>query len=145
MRAFKVRVLADPSFSDWKEMWLPVAVGENTAPSNNDGTRRRAPPRGKRGKEAQILVTKRTSVMDIQLELYEMLKIPPFSQRLLLQGRELDRQETIGGIGVLMGDHFNLIEVVEIHDDDFEMLVEDEGFGGTALVGQKCECARVGI
>ncbi|BEI93443.1 uncharacterized protein CcaverHIS019_0510710 [Cutaneotrichosporon cavernicola] len=126
-------------YSDWKELWLPIAVGENAAPSNNDGTKRRAPPRGRRGKEAQILVTKNMSVMEVQMELYEMFKIPPLSQRLLFQGRDLDRQETIGGIGILLGDHFNLIEVVEV-EDDFEMVVGDEGFGGTALVGQKsCE------
>ncbi|GMK59688.1 hypothetical protein CspeluHIS016_0802940 [Cutaneotrichosporon spelunceum] len=122
-------------FSNWKQMWLPIVVGENVAPSNSDGTKRRAPPRGRRGKEAQILVTKNMSIMDVQLELYDMFKIPPFSQQLLFQGRELDRQETIGGIGVLIGDHLNLIEVIEV-DDDIEMVAGDEGFGGTALVGQ---------
>ncbi|KLT43767.1 hypothetical protein CC85DRAFT_284275 [Cutaneotrichosporon oleaginosum] len=127
-------------FSDWKEMWLPIVVGENEGPTSNDWTRRRPPPRGRRGKEAQILVTKRTSIVEVQMELYEMFKITPFSQRLTHHGRELDRQETIGGIGVLMGDHFNLHEVVEV-DNDFGMIVEEgEGFGGTALVGQKsCE------
>ncbi len=129
---------ANSSFSDWKEMWLPIVVGENTAPINNDGPRRRPPPRGKRGKEAQILVEKRTTIMDVQLQLYDLFKIAPFSQRLFFQGRELNREETIGGISVLMGDHFNLIEVVEV-DDDFEIAAHDEGFGGTALVGQKCE------
>lgn len=124
-------------------MWLPITIGETTVPSDSDGSRRRTLPRGAKGKEAQIKVTKETTVKHIRMELYELFKVSPMSQRLLFKGRELDADETVGSVGVLMGDYLNLIEVHEI-DDDNDVVMGDEGFGGTALVGQKCECLPAG-
>lgn len=120
-------------------MWLPIVVGENEVPDDNDGSRRRTLPRGRKGKEAQLKVEKGTTIKHIRLELYEMFKVSPLSQRLLFKGRELSSDETIGGIGVLLGDHINLVEVVEVDDFEIGGGHGDEGFGGTALVGQKCE------
>lgn len=120
-------------------MWLPITIGETSVPSDNDGSKRRTIPRSVKDKEAQIKVTKDMTVKELRWELYEMFKVSPMSQRLLFRGRELDASETVGSMGVLMGDHLNLIEVVEVDCDADIVMAGDEGFGGTALAGQKCE------
>lgn len=129
-------------------MWLSIVKGrgnsrEQSVPATSSGTRR---TRGNASLAAkwQVEVTKDTTVKWIRTELYAMTKISPLSQRLYYGDRELDPSDTIGGIGVLHGDHISLEEVLDVVD-----LVGDDdddngaGFGGTALVGRICELGTV--
>lgn len=85
-------------------------------------------------------MTKTTTVKDIKLHALAVWKISPVSQTLFLKGRELKTEDTIESMGLVEGDHLNVIEVLEVDIDDDE----GAGFGGTALVGRIGEYIGVG-
>lgn len=132
---------ADARLSNFEEMQLTIVMGLDTAPkattaASSTRSRRLGTTRNK---QTQLNVTKQTSVKDIKLELYPVLGVGPLHQQLYYQGRELGSDETVGSIGLLAGDHLNVVEIVEV--EDFEAAAGEEGFGGTALVGRLGELA----
>lgn len=105
---------------------VKVVNGKDTMPAERSGMSRT------RAKTSEVDVGKDTTIKDVKLDILHMFKISPISQNIYYNGRELDSSETIGSIGLLVGDHLNLVEVLELDDE-----VEDgAGFGGTALVGR---------
>ncbi|WOO83634.1 Ubiquitin carboxyl-terminal hydrolase 48 [Vanrija pseudolonga] len=121
--------------SNFEEMQLTIVMGLDTVPT---ATKSASSTRSRRigttrNKQTQLDVKKNTSVKDIKVELYPILGVGPLHQQLYYRGRELASDETVESIGLLAGDHLNVVEIVEV--EDFEAAGE-EGFGGTALVGR---------
>ncbi|KAL1405904.1 hypothetical protein Q8F55_007584 [Vanrija albida] len=121
--------------SDFEVMELTIVVGMDTAPTPTSTwlSTRSSTRRTMKNKQVQLDVTKKMNVKDIKVELYSKLSIGPLFQQLYYKGRELASDETVESIGLLQGDHLNVVEIVEV--DDFEEAA-NEGFGGTALVGR---------
>jgi hypothetical protein len=117
-------------------MWLTIVKGRASLPDGAAGTNRRS---STRSKEWALLIKKNTTVKFIRTELYALTKVSPMRQRLFLRDKELDVDDTIESMGLLKGDHLALEEVTEVVDlvdvDD-----DEEGFGGTALIGRTGEC-----
>lgn len=84
-------------------------------------------------------MSKTTTVHNIKCDVYEELRITPRSQEMYLNGRKLADDETMEAIGLLIGDHLNM---VELHDVDDFGVDGAEGFGGSVLVGRKGESTK---
>lgn len=117
---------ADTRLGGWEETWLTVL------PKDANLSRTRS-LRGTKG--LQYLVQRSTTVREVKVNILGSTRISPFSQRLTYNGRELKSEETMDGIGYLEGEHLTLDQIEEVIDVD----MEDEGFGGTALIGRICE------
>ncbi|WVF71134.1 hypothetical protein IAT40_005931 [Kwoniella sp. CBS 6097] len=100
-------------------------------------------------------ISKSTSIRDLKVEIMRRKKLSPISQRLIHNGRELDKSdETMESIGYLAGDEIRLEEIEEGDEDDIMDMdirmdgdIGDfggakkvngrvEGFGGTALLSR---------
>jgi hypothetical protein len=79
-------------------------------------------------------VTPDTTVSAIRNMLYEKTKLSPLSQRLFYRNKEVEPTDTLRSLGVLMDEHFELEEAAEVVD--LVDVDDEEGFGGTALIGR---------
>ncbi|WVQ99731.1 hypothetical protein IAU59_006873 [Kwoniella sp. CBS 9459] len=97
-------------------------------------------------------ITKSTSIKELKVQIMRQKRLSPISQRLIYDGRELDRSdETMESIGYLAGDEIRLEEIEEGDEDEImdgdlnDVMVGGtkrkanggmEGFGGTALLSR---------
>lgn len=127
---------AEPNTSllSFDKLWLPIVNGLDAKPTTTGRTTK------SRTKQVQVEVAKHTTVHDIKCDIYDELRISPKSQEMYLNGRKLDENDTMESIGLLIGDHLNMVELEDV--DDF-VVDEVEGFGGSVLVGRKCESGEV--
>jgi hypothetical protein len=104
---------------------------DHTAPPTTGTGRTRATARSK---QFDFEVTPDTTVSAIRNMLYEKTKLSPLSQRLFYRNKEVEPTDTLRSLGVLMDEHFELEEAAEVVD--LVDVDDEEGFGGTALIGR---------
>ncbi|KAK8864691.1 hypothetical protein IAR55_001943 [Kwoniella newhampshirensis] len=88
-------------------------------------------------KEIKVEVSKSTTIRDLKVEILQETRIVPILQKLFYKDRELESDETLGGIGYLKDDEIKLVEIEEVEDADDDVNgPTGEGFRGTALLSR---------
>ncbi|WVQ80125.1 hypothetical protein IAT38_002226 [Cryptococcus sp. DSM 104549] len=129
--------------SSYDTIWVPVLLSRGTTPPSTTTTTtpasRSSGSRSLRSryKQIQVEAAKSTSVRDLKVEILEQTGITPILQKIFYKERELESDETIGGLGFLKGDELVMVEIEEEGEPDEEGKPNGgEGFGGTALLAR---------
>jgi len=118
-------------------MWLTIVKEDGDSKGKGRTTRRNNSKNG----PWQIEVKKDTTVSYIRKELFEEAGEAVIGYRLTFRGRVVESSETVGGMGITVKDILKLEPDPDAKDDRevIDLRDEDEGFGGTALVGRISE------
>lgn len=117
---------------EWEETNITIYLSEDDSTGSVSLPMRRQSSRRKK-KSFTVPITRQTTIKDVRLEVYKSFGISPISQQLWYDGKELSQPgHTMDQVGMVQGGE---VRVVELEEEEVKGEGE-EGFGGTALLGQ---------